>query len=131
MLLEVEKKDPNWHVRERATTVLLLAQGMTCKEVSDQLGIHSKTVGATRKAWLEEKFESLPDRPRTGRPGKLTPQEQSRLAEWARAEPLTSQQLLAKHLQAGGAPVHFNTIINALRDVDMVWKRTRHSLKKT
>jgi transposase len=130
-LSRIEKRDLNWRIRERALTVLLLAEGMTCSEVSEQVGIHSRTVGVTRKGWLEEKFESLPDKARTGAPKKLTLEERMRILEWARAEPMTSQQLLARHLSLDGTPVHFNTIVNVLRDKDMVWKRTRHSLKKT
>lgn len=129
-LSRIAKKDPNWRVRERALTVLLLADGMTYSEVALQVGIHSRTVGVTRKAWLEEKFESLPDKSRTGAPKKLTLEERLRIAEWARTEPMTSQQLLERHLSLGGTPVHFNTIVNVLRDQDMVRKRTRHSLKK-
>jgi transposase len=129
-LEKIEKKDPNWHIRERARTILLLAQEMTCAEVSEQIGIHSRTVGLTRKAWLQSQFESLPDKPKTGAPKKLSGEERMRLVEWAISEPMTSQQLLERHLSVGGTPVHFNTIVNVLKDKDMVWKRTRHSLKK-
>ncbi|CDS53404.1 hypothetical protein [Polaromonas sp. CG9_12] len=49
---------------------------------------------------------------------------------WVQAEPLSSQQVLAKHLDTGGTAVHVNTIVNLLRKNEFVWKRTRHSLKK-
>jgi transposase len=129
-LAQMEKRSPNWRVRERSLTILLLSEGMSCQEVADQVGIHPRTVGITRKAWLEEKFESLPDKERTGAPLKLTPEEQARIIEWAQAEPLNSQQLLRRHLEAKGTKVHFNTIVNLLKSVGMTWKRTRHSLKK-
>jgi hypothetical protein len=43
---------------------------------------------------------------------------------------MTSQQLLGRHLSLNGTPMHFNTIVKVPRDKNMVWKRTRHSLKK-
>ena len=48
----------------------------------------------------------------------------------ASAEPLTAKALLARHIEGGGVPVHLNTLTAALRNDGMVWKRTRHSLKK-
>ena len=33
-LMQAEKKNPDWRVRERARSVLLLAQGKTCAQVA-------------------------------------------------------------------------------------------------
>ena len=44
---------------------------------------------------------------------------------------MSAKQLLAKHVESGGAAVHLNTLTAALRKAGLVWKRTRHSLKKT
>jgi transposase len=52
------------------------------------------------------------------------------LLTWARAEPLTLTALKARHVAAGGAPVHVNTLTGVLKRAGFVWKRTRHSLKK-
>lgn len=129
-LQHLEKFDASWRVRQRAKSLLLLAAGLTCKQVAEQLDIHFRTVSFTRKHWNEEKFESLPDRPRPGAPLKIKQDEQANILMWVEAEPLSSQQVLAKHLDACGTPVHLNTIVNLLRKNKFVWKRTRHSLKK-
>lgn len=129
-LQNIEKYDGNWRVRERAKSLLLLATGLTCKQIADQLDLNFRTVSSTRKHWHEEKFQSLPDRPRPGAPLKITQDEQASILTWVQAEPLSSQQVLAKHQDAGGTAVHVNTIVNLLRKNDFVWKRTRHSLKK-
>jgi len=129
-LQNLEKFDDNWRIRERAKSLLLLATGLTCKQIAEQLGINFRTVSFTRKHWNEEKFSSLPDRPRPGAPLKITEDEQANILTWVQAEPLSSQQVLAKHLGAGGTAVHVNTIVNLLRKNEFVWKRTRHSLKK-
>ena len=39
--------------------------------------------------------------------------------------------LKARHVAAGGAPVHVNTLTGVLKRAGFVWKRTRHSLKKS
>lgn len=129
-LQSLERFDPNWRVRERVKTVLLLSQGQTCLEVASQVGIHFRTVSYTRQSWLQEKFASLRDKPRCGAPFKMSADERSKVVQWAEALPLSATELLARHLDAGGVPVHAQTIKSLLRKEDFVWKRTRASLKK-
>ena len=129
-LERLEKFDSDWRVRERAKTLLLLCAGHSCPQVAQRMKLHFRTISYTRKAWLEEKFESLPDRARCGAPLKITPPLKASIVAWAQAEPLSSAQLLARHLDAGGTPVHLKTMVNLLGRQDFVWKRTRASLKK-
>ena len=67
---------------------------------------------------------------RSGAPRKLTTPHVERLVEWAKAEPLSASALLARHAAHGGPLVHLNTLVAALKASGLVWKRTRHSLKK-
>lgn len=120
----------NWRVRERAQTLILLDDGFSLAQAADQVGIHVRTVGFTRKDWLARAFESLTDRPRSGAPRKISPQELSKILDAARSEPLTAKALLARHVEEGGTLVHLNTMTGALKAAGFVWKRTRHSLKK-
>ena len=129
-LQRLERFDSNWRVRERVKTLLLLSEGQTCAQVAGQIGIHFRTVSYTRQSWLQEKFASLTDKPRSGAPTKMSAQEQSRVLAWAETAPLSASELLAKHLDAGGIPVHAQTIKTLLRKEDFVCKRTRASLQK-
>ena len=61
---------------------------------------------------------------------KMSAQEQSRVLAWAEATPLSAPELLARHLDAGGIPVHAQTIKTLLHKEDFVCKRTRASLQK-
>ena len=79
--------------------------------------------------WLDRRFESLIDRPRSGAPQKISPKQLSKILDAARSEPLTAKALLAKHVEAGGTLVHLNTLTGTLKAAGFVWKRTRHSLK--
>ena len=126
----VVKRGENWRERERAQTLLLLSRGVFAEEVARQLGLNVRTVGTTRSRWIESGRESLGDLPRSGAPRKLTTQHVERLVEWAKAEPLTAPDLLARHAAHGGPSVHLNTLVATLKASGLVWKRTRHSLKK-
>ena len=73
-LLQAEKKNPDWRVRERARSVLLLAQGKkTCAQVADAQGLTMRTVSNTRKRWLAAGLDGLAvetghPQPATGNP---------------------------------------------------------------
>ena len=129
-LQRIFARSENWRERQRAHTIILLDDGLTTKDVADEVGIHIRTVCLTRKDWFKRRFESLVDRPHTGAPKKLSFAEVKRLQDAATKEPLTANGLLAVHLESGGIPVHVNTIVSALKSSGFVWKRTRHSLKK-
>jgi len=87
-------------------------------------------VGSTRTAWLAGGIDSLADLARSGAPRKLDPDELERLVAMAGEEPLTAKALLARHTDNGGTLVHVSTLTSALKSAGLVWKRTRHSLKK-
>ncbi len=129
-LMQAEKKNPDWRVRERARSVLLLAQGKTCAQVAALQELSMRTVSSTRKSWIAAGLNGLADLPRSGAPAKVSKQEAERLLQWARDEPLTLTALKARHEEAGGTPVHPNTLTALLKANGFVWKRTRHSLKK-
>jgi transposase len=129
-LEQIVLRSENWRERQRAQTLLVLHETRCAQQTAERIGIHEKTVGATRRDWFERGYESLVDRPRPGAPHKLSAQALERLLGQAQQAPSTSRQLLAQHLQEGGAQVHVNTVVNALRAAGLTWKRTRHSLKK-
>jgi transposase len=129
-LEEIISRGENWRQRERAQTLVLLADGLSLLEAAQQVGIHARTAGFTRLDWLARGFESLVDKPRSGAPRKISPEQLGKMIETARSEPLTGKALLAKHVEEGGTLVHLNTLTGALKAAGFVWKRTRHSLKK-
>ncbi|MGC3030395.1 helix-turn-helix domain-containing protein, partial [Burkholderia sp. DN3021] len=91
----------------------------------------AEAVYERRYRWLEKGMASLPDGPRSGAPSKLSPEQLEQLKVWASEEALTAPALLARLEEQFGVRVHRNTLTGALRRAGLVWKRTRHSLKKT
>ena len=129
-LQRIVKRSGDWRERERAQTLLLLDSGLFAQAVAHQLGLNVRTVRTTHIRWRQSAFDSLPDKPRSGAPQKLDSTHMERLVQWAKDEPLTAPALLARHLDAGGPSVHVNTLARQLKASGLVWKRTRHSLKK-
>lgn len=130
-LQRIVKRASNWRERERAQTLLLLDSGIFAEDVAAQMDLNVRTVRITHTHWLQAGMAALSDMPRCGAPKKLQSEHIERLVQWAGAEPLTAAALLARHLDAGGPSVHVNTMVATLKSSDFVWKRTRHSLKKT
>ena len=129
-LQHIVKRGDNWRERERAQTLLRLDAGVFAEDVAAELGLNVRTVRTTRCDWLDGGMASLADRPRCGAPRKLAPEHVQRLVAWAQAEPLTAASLLARHRDCGGPSVHVNTLAATLKSSGLVWKRTRHALKK-
>jgi len=129
-LEQVIKKSPDWRARERARTLLLLGQSLLCREVAQVQDLNICTVGQTWQHWRQEGMDCLSDKPRSGAPRKLDEAAAQRLVQWAREQPLSAPELLQRHTDAKGAPVHIDTLIRYLKEGGLVWKRTRHRLKK-
>lgn len=130
-LEEVLRKSADWRARERAKTLLLLSQPMLSREVAKVQDLNICTVRETWQRWLKEGMDALNDKPRCGAPRKLDEAAVQRLVQWAREEPLSGPELLQRHTQAQGKAVHVETLLRNLKEQGLVWKRTRHSLKKS
>jgi transposase len=130
-LKQVVRKSPDWRARERAKTLLLLSQPLLSREVAKLQNLNIETVRVTWQRWVKEGMDALSDKPRSGAPSKLDAVAIERLMQWAREKPSSATELLQRHTEAQGVPVEVNTLIRALKANGLVWKRTRHSLKKS
>ncbi len=130
-LEQVLRKSPDWRARKRAKTLLLLCQPMLSREVAQVQDLNICTVRDTWQRWLRDGMQCLSDKPRSGASSKLDQAGLERLLQWAREEPLTATQLLQRHTEAQGEPIHVETLTRILKANGMVWKRTRQSLKKS
>ena len=130
-LLEIVEKGSDWRVRHRAQTLLLFGDGWRAKAIAAQQSLNLDTVYDRRKHWLAEGFGSLADKHRSGAPSKLSTVHRELIKTWAEEEALTAPALLAKLKDECDVTVCANTLSLALKKMRFVWKRTRHSLKKT
>ena len=128
---EIVKKGKDWRMRERAQTLLYFADGWRAKAIAAQQALHLDTVYDRRKHWLAQGWASLADKPRCGAPPKVSAAQREQLRLWATQEALTARQLLTKLHEEFDIVMHPNTLAVTLKEMKFVWKRTRHSLKKS
>ncbi len=125
------KKGSDWRERERAETILLLANGHSTFELAEKYGVLAETIRERRRKWFKIGFASFPDQPRSGAPNKLTDEHRLRLREWVDAEPLTCRVLVNRLKTDCAVVISAGTLRNELKRLGYVWKRTRYSLKKS
>jgi transposase len=58
----------------RARIVLYAAEGLNNQEIGDRLDTPRKVVSMWRKRYFERRLPGLDDQPRSGRPGRFSPQ---------------------------------------------------------
>jgi len=125
------KKGSDWRERERAQTILMLANGETVIAVAEQQGVKPEAIRERRRKWWRNGLNSLPDQPRSGAPSKLADAHRSQLKEWIDAEPLNCRALVSRLTAECGVTISASTLRNELKRMGYVWKRTRYSLKKS
>lgn len=129
-LKAILRKGTDWRERDRAETIVLLAAGHSVEEVAERQNLCREAVRIRRRKWLKAGLASLPDRPRSGAPSKLTDEQREQLGRWVEAEPLSSRELLTRLARDYPVTVGRTTLRMELKKMGYVWKRTRYSLKK-
>jgi transposase len=125
------KKGADWRERDRAETIRMLADGFSIKEIAVKQGYKPEAIRVRRRNWLKRGFSSLPDKPRSGAPTKLTDEHRQQLKMWVELEPLSSRILLSRLNEKGVLQVSQRTLQMELKRMGFIWKRTRYSLKNT
>ncbi len=124
------KKGVDWRERDRAGTILLLADGHSVQAVAESQGLCREAVRIRRRKWLRLGWASLPDRPRCGAPSKLTEEHRQQVGLWVEGEALSSREILTRLQRDYGVVIGHTTLRMELKRRGTVWKRTRYSLKK-
>jgi transposase len=117
-------------LRDRSRTILWFHEGVAAQEIAHRLGITREAVYERRYRWNEKGLPSLQDAPRRGVPSKLSEDMLAELKRWSTEEALNARELLSRIQEKYGIQVHLSTIKRACERMGLVWKRTRHSLKK-
>jgi len=81
------RTDASFRARTRAHSVLLSAQGKTITEIAQTYQVHRVTVSAWITSWETSGAQGLYDRPRSGRPRKLSPDEHELALTYLEQEP--------------------------------------------
>jgi len=81
------KTDASFRARTRAHSLLLSAQGKTISDIVQTYHVHRVTVSSWITNWEALGVQSLYDKPRSGRPSKLNPEEQELAKQYLKEEP--------------------------------------------
>jgi len=130
-LQEVVAKRSDWRARHRAQTLLYFDDGLSANAIVALQDLNIDTVYDRRKNWLSKGFAFLYDVHRSGAPPKLNAIHLDQIKTWAEAEALTAPAIVGRLKEECDVDVSVSTVSNALKALGFIWKRTRHSLKKT
>jgi transposase len=124
------RKGWDWRERNRAETVLLLAEGHPVQFVAESQGLCREAVRIRRRKWLKQGLASLPDQPRCGAPSKLAEDHRQSISRWVEDDALSSREILTRLHHEYGVVISPTTLRMELKRLGFVWKRTRYRLKK-
>ncbi len=130
-LQEIVAKGSDWRARSRAQTLLYFNDGLSANAIVVLQDLNIDTVYDRRKNWLSKGFSFLYDVHRSGAPPKLNAIHLDQIKTWAEAEALTAPAIVGRLKENCDVEVSVGTVSNALKALGFIWKRTRHSLKKT
>ncbi len=130
-LQEVVAKGSDWRARHRAQTLLYFDDGLRANDIMALQDLNIDTVYDRRKHWLSKGFAFLYDVHRSGAPPKLNAIHREQIKILTEEEALTAPAIVARLKEECDIEVSVGTVRNALKALGTIWKRTRHSLKKT
>ena len=130
-LQEVVAKGSDWRARHRAQTLLYFDDGLRANDIMALQNLNIDTVYDRRKNWLSKGFSFLFDVHRSGAPPKLNAIHREQIKIWTEEEALTAPAIVSRLKEECDIEVRVGTVRNALKSLGTIWKRTRHSLKKT
>lgn len=123
-------EDPSFRTRSRAHSLLLSAEGMTIKTIAKTYRVHRVTVSTWIKQWEQQGVQSLHDQPRSGRPSKLTPDEQTMAQQYIKEEPRSLKGVVERLAHKTEKRLSISTLKRLAKKARLRWKRVRKSLKK-
>ena len=128
-LAEIMTHEATPRARVRAHGILLSAQGMKIKEIAKIYQVDRDTVATWIKKWEQHGVASLYDQPRSGRPRKLTLEEQDLARQYIKEEPRCLKQVIERLHQKTAKRLSISSLKRLAKKARLRWKRVRKSLK--
>jgi transposase len=129
LLEKTMKEDTTFRARSRAHSLLLSAAGTPIKAIAKTSQVHRVTVSAWIKKWEHHGAQSLHDQPRSGRPSKLTPDEQALAQQYIKEEPRSLKGVVERLAHTTEKRLSLSTLKRLAKKARLRWKRVRKSFK--
>jgi len=123
------KHDPSPRARTRAHSILLSSRHVTIKEIVKIYQVDRDTVSSWIKKWEQTGVKSLYDKPRCGRPAKLTQEEKELAQQYIKEEPRCLKQVTERLRQKTAKRLSISSLKRLAKKASLRWKRVRKSLK--
>ncbi len=123
------KHAPSSRARARAHGILLSSRGTAINEIAKIYQVHRDTVASWIKKWESQGMDSLHDKPRSGRPMKLTPDEQPVALGDLKDHPRSLKLVVDRLEQKEKKRISISTLKRLAKRAGLRWKRVRKSLK--
>ena len=130
LLEKTMHEDPSFRARSRAHSLLLSAEGTPLKTIAKAYKVHRVTVSAWLQKWEQHGVQSLHEQPRSGRPSKLTPDEQAIAQQYIKEEPRSLKGVVERLAHKTAKRLSLSTLKRLANKARLRWKRVRKSLKK-
>src|SRR5712692_3118206 len=119
--------DVSPRARARAHSLLLSAQGMTINAITKIYQVDRDTISTWIRKWEHDGPESLHDTPRSGRPPKLTPEEQTLAIASIKEEPRSLKQVVERFTTKTAKRLSISSLKRLAKRARLRWKRVRKS----
>ena len=123
------KDDPSFRARSRAHGLLLSAHGTTIKDIAKTYQVHRVTVSAWIRNWEQHGAQSLHDKPRSGRPSVLRPEERAIALQYLKEEPQALKRVVQRFADKTAKRLSLSSLKRLAKKARLRWKRVRKSLK--
>src|SRR6266566_9697610 len=130
LLEKTMKEDTAFRARSRAHSLLLSAAGTPIQTIANAYHVHRVTVSAWIKKWEHHGVQSLHDQPRSGRPTKLTPDEQELAQQYIKEEPRSLKGVVERLAHKTEKRLSISTLKRLAKKARLRWKRVRKSLTR-
>lgn len=128
-LEELYKNHPGHVPRNRAHAILLSGAGFSLKDLSAIFDICRQTASTRLRSWEEQVVCGLFDDPRSGRPSKLSAENERKAIELIIEFPRSLKTVLAQLSEFTQVTLSCSTLKRLCKKARLCWKRVRKSLK--
>ena len=130
LLEQTMKADTSFRARARAHSLLLSDQGAPIKNIAKTYQVDRDTVSSWITKWEHQGAQSLHDKPRSGRPSKLTPDEQALAHQYIKEEPRALKRVVERFATKTAKRLSIASLKRLAKKARLRWKRVRKSLKR-
>jgi transposase len=127
LLEKTMQEDTAFRARSRAHSLLLSAAGTPIQVIANAYQVHRVPVSAWIKKWEHHGAQSLHDQPRSGRPSKLTPDEQELAQQYIKEEPRSLKGVVERLARQTEKRLSLSTLKRLAKKARLRWKRVRKS----